>query len=269
MHKPSSMRDYLIAILIAVSLLVFFAFYLFLRRGYLLDAPTTADLLYLPNKALAGVAMTLLAFTFLIGPIVRYFDRFDRWLSYRKEIGVVAAFFAVIHGLVSYYFLPLKFPQQWIEFSTWEFGAGLAGVIILVLLYILSFKGIIATLDGSLWWFLQRWGLRLAVLATLIHVYVMKWDGWFSWLTQGSGRVTPELANPWLPSLAILATLFITWVIIIRLYESIFLFRDYGFKTKEISMDQEIKSRGRRFFLISLTVLGILYLVVIVRWIGV
>ncbi len=267
MHKPSSMRDYLIASLITASLLVFFGFYLFIRRGYFFDAPLTADTLFVPNKALAGVAVTLLAFTFLIGPITRYFDRFDTWLSYRKEIGIMAGFLAVAHGLVSYYLLPIKFPQVWIEFSSMEFGAGLAGAIVLILLFVLSWKSIITRMSGRLWWFLQRWGLRAAVVLTLIHVYIMKWSGWIKWLQQGGGKATAELANPWMPGLGILVTLFITWVVVIRLYESLFLFRAFGFTTKEISMDQVIKKRGRRFFLGSLFVLTICSLVVIARWV--
>lgn len=266
MHKPSSFRDYLIATLITACILVGFSLYLFLRRGYFFDAPLTADLLYVPNKALAGTAMTLLAFTFLIGPITRYFDRFDQWLSYRKEIGIVAAFLAVAHGLVSYYLLPLKFPNEWIEFSTPEFGAGLVGVLFLVLLYILSFKKIILLVHGGPWWFLQRWGLRAVIILTLIHVFALKWSGWVTWLKQG-GSITPELAHPFMPGLGILVTLFIVWVVVVRLYESLFLFKDFGFKSKEIVMDVTLKARGRRFFIWSFWIFVLLFVLVLTRFI--
>jgi len=268
MHKPSNLRDYLIAGLITTSLLVFFGFYLLVRRGYFFDAPATADTLFVPNKVLAGVGMTLLAITFLIGPIVRYFDRFDKWLGYRKEIGIVGGFLAIFHGIISYYLLPKKFPQTYLDFTTLEFGAGLIGALLLFFLFILSFKKIIGMMSGNLWWVLQRWGLRLAIALTLIHVYIMKWNGWVKWLKQGGGNATAELANPWMPGLGILVTLFITWVVIVRLYESLILFRDCGFKTKEICMDQEIKKRGRRFFLVSFWILVMLYIVVFTRWIA-
>lgn len=265
MHKPSSFRDYLIATLIATSLFVFFGFYLCIRQGYLWDAPATADTLFLPNKALAGTAMALLALTFLIGPIVRYFDRYDTWLSYRKEIGIVAGFLAVLHGIVSYTLLPIKFPQVWIDFTATEFLAGLVGVIVLIILFVLSWKSVILLVTGGPWWFLQRWGLRIAVIATLIHVYVMKWSSWATWFTRGGGQPTPELAIPALPALGLLITLFITWVVVIRLYETLFLFRDCGFKAKEICMDLEIKARGRRFFVWSFWIYLALTLVVLLR----
>ncbi len=268
MHKPSSLRDYVIAFLIAGAIMILFGFYIFFRRGYLFDAPPTADLLYVPNKVLAGTAMTLLALTFIIGPIVRYFDRFDKWLGYRKEIGIVAAFLAIFHGLVSYYLLPLKFPRFWIDFSSIEFGAGLVGAALLAFLFFISFKQAITLLGAGRWWFLQRWGLRLAVIATLIHVYAMKWPGWVKWLTQGGGKATAELAHPFLPGLGLLATLFITWVVIIRFHESVFLFKDLGLTPKEISINEDLKKRGRRFFIYSFWIFVLLSVVVLLRWVA-
>ncbi len=266
MHKPSSLRDYTIASLIAASLIAFFTLYLSYRRGYIFDAPPTADALYVFNKIIIGAGTVLLAFTFLIGPIVRYFDRYDTWLSYRKEIGIVGAFLAFAHVIISYFFLPLKFPRAWFDFSETEFAAGIIGTTILLLLFLLSFKQVITWIEGGRWWFFQRWGLRLVIVATLIHVYVMKWSGWVKWWKQG-GTVTPELAHPLIPGLGLLVTIFLTWVVIIRLYESIFLFRNCGFGTKEICMDINIKSRGQKFFIRSFWVMMILYAVVFLRFI--
>lgn len=266
MHKPSSMRDYVIALLIATSLTVFFSLYLFIRRGYLFDAPPTADTLYVFNKAVVGAGTVLLAFTFLIGPIVRYFDRFDQWLGYRKEIGIVAGFLVFFHAIVSYSFLPLKFSQSRFTFDSLPFAAGFIGVLLLIFLFIISFKKVIEMMDGSRWWFLQRWGLRFVILLTIIHVYSMKWNGWMKWLKQGGGNPTAELANPQMAGLGILVMMFLTWVVIVRLYESAFLFRNCGFSAKEICMDSAVKARGRKFFIGSFWVLVVLYCLVITRW---
>lgn len=267
MHKPSSLRDYVIALLIASSLTVFFGLYLFIRRGYLFDAPPTADMLYVPNKIIIGAGTTLLAFTFLIGPIVRYFDVLDKWLGYRKEIGIVGGLLAISHGIISYFFLPLKFPRSNLDLTSLTFGAGLIGAILLLFLFIISFKKVIEMMGGSRWWFLQRWGLRLVILFTLIHVYAMKWTGWMKWLKQGGGAPTAELAHPQMAGLGILVMLFVTWVVIVRLYESIFVFKNFGLSTKEISMDPILKARGRKFFVGSLWTLIILFFLVATRWI--
>ena len=266
MHKPSNARDYIIALLIASSLTAFMGLYLLVRRGYMFDAPPTADMLYVPNKVIVGAGTVLLAFTFLIGPIVRYFDRFDTWLGYRKEIGIVGGFLVFFHAIISYFFLPLKFPQSKLDLDSITFGAGLVGVLLLIFLFIISFKKAIELIGASRWWFLQRWGLRFVILFTLIHVYSMKWAGWVKWLKQGGGAPTAELANPWMSGLGILVMLFVTWVVIVRLYESLFLFRNCGFATKEICMDGVIKARGRRFFIGSFWVLVALYFFVVTRW---
>lgn len=267
MHKPSGLRDYLVVCLLAAAVVVFFSLYLITRRGYFFDAPITADPLFVPNKAIAGAGMTLLAITFLIGPLSRYFDRWDHLLAYRKEIGIVGGFLAIFHAFISYFLLPLKFPQTKYSLDNPYTLAGLIGVFLLTFLFVLSLKRIISLMDGKTWWFWQRWGLRLVIVATLVHVYLMKWNGWVKWLTQGGGKASAELANPWMPGLGILATLFITWVVIIRLYESVFLFKDFGFTPKEISLDETLKLRGRRFFIISFLVLLIAYLFVATRWI--
>lgn len=269
MHKPSGFRDYFIASLLAATVVVFFSLYLVTRRGYFFDAPVTADPLFVPNKALACAGMTLLTLTFLIGPLSRYFDRWDYLLAYRKEIGIVGGFLALFHAFVSYFLLPLKFPQAKYNLDNPYTLAGLIGIFLLVFLFILSLKHVIPLMEGRTWWFWQRWGLRFVIVATLLHVYMMKWDGWIKWLTQGGGKATPELANPWMPGLGILATLFITWVVLIRLYESLFLFRDFGFTPKEISMNPVLRIHGRRFFIISFLLLIVAYVLVITRWIGV
>jgi DMSO/TMAO reductase YedYZ heme-binding membrane subunit len=268
MHKPSSLRDYGIAVLIAAALLTFFGFYLFIRRGYFLGAPPTADMLFVPNKAIAGAGTAMLAFIFLLGPIVRYFDRLDHWLNYRKEIGIVGGFLIFAHVIVSYFFLPLKFPHSKLDLDSLEFAAGVIGVFLLAFLFIISFKKAVDLLGGNLWWFLQRWGLRLVILLTVIHVYTMKWSGWIKWIKQG-GSVAPtaELANPWMPGLGILVMFFFTWVVIVRLYESVFIFKNFGLSTKEISMDTTLKTHGRRFFISSFVVLIALYVFIITRWI--
>lgn len=267
MHKPSSLRDYAIAILIATILLVLFGCYLFIRRGYLFDAPSTADMLYVPNKAIAGAAVAMLALTFLIGPIARYFDRFDHWLNYRKEIGIIGGLLAVAHVVITYNFLPLKFPHSKLDLDSPEFAAGVIGVFLLAFLFIISFKKAVDLLGGNIWWFLQRWGLRLVILLTLIHVYIMKWNGWMKWIKQGGGAPTAELANPQMAGLGILIMLFFTWVVIVRLYESIFIFKNFGLSAKEISMDTKLKDHGRRFFIGSFLALIALYAFIITRWV--
>ncbi len=266
-HKPSNGRDYFVALLVASVLLTLFSCYLLIRRGYYFDAPPTADMLYVPNKAVAGVGIALLALTFLIGPISRYFNRFDYWVGLRKELGIVGAFFIFAHVIISYHFLPKKFPQEWFSFTSLEWAAGLVGTMLLLFLFIISFRKMVEFIGPGRWWFMQRWGLRIAMVLAVLHVFDMKWAGWVKWITQSPAAPTAELANPWMPGLGILVSMFVAWVVVIRLYETLFLFKNIGLVSKEISGDPVLRPRGRWFFLASLAALVIAYVYVALRWV--
>src|SRR6185369_10777698 len=169
-HKPSSTWDYAVAFFVAFLLFVFFGTYLYIRRGYMFDAPLTADPLYVPNKVIASTGLVMLGLVFLIGPVSRYFDKFDKWIGYRKEVGIVAGFLLIAHGVISYAFSPKKFPADTF-FEPYNFNttlAGLAGILLLVFLTVISLKFFIEKLGGVRWWFLQRWGLRLVVVFSLL-----------------------------------------------------------------------------------------------------
>jgi DMSO/TMAO reductase YedYZ heme-binding membrane subunit len=266
--KPLSFHDYAVALGISLGLTLFGAVYLgVFRRTYLFNAPPHVDAFYVPNKVIIGTGILMLAFTCLIGPLARYFNAFDNLVRYRKEIGVVGGFFALFHVVVSYFYLPLKFPRSGMDFTGAVYGAGLiATFVVIFLLLITSQKAI--DLLGHRWWFLQRWGLRMLILFAVIHVYVMKWNGaWVKWVMKGGGPSIPELPNGWLPGLGLLTGTFVTWVVIVRLYETIFIFKSLGWKPKEISRDDRLRRHGRRFVIFSFCVMIATEVFILTRWI--
>ena len=265
--KPLSFHDYAVAIGISFGLTLFGAVYLgVFRRTYLFNAPPHVDAFYVPNKVIIGTGILMLAFTFLIGPLARYFNAFDNLVRYRKEIGIVGGFFALFHVVVSYFYLPLKFPRSSMDFTGIIYGAGLVATFVTIFLILISFQKAVDLL-GNRWWFLHRWGLRMLILFAVIHVYVMKWNSaWVKWVMKGGGPSTPELPNGWLPGLGLLTGMFLTWVVIVRLYETVFLFKDFGFKPKEITRDTNLRLNGRRFFIYSFFVLIAGYVFIVTRW---
>jgi hypothetical protein len=98
------------------------------------------------------------------------------------------------------------------------------------------------------------------------HVIAMKWAGWEKWFRLGVPQ-TAELANPWMAPASLLVMLFLAWIILIRLYEAVFLFRSVGWSaTREISNDVILLRRGRRFVQYSLVLLIAAYAVVLFHW---
>jgi DMSO/TMAO reductase YedYZ heme-binding membrane subunit len=265
-YQVSNFHDYVVSILIALVLTVFYGGYYMIQRTYMVHAPPGIDAFYVPDKVIAVVGMTLLAFTFLIGPIYRYFDAFDYLLEYRKEIGIIGGFFALFHPVMAYFFLPLTFPQSEIPLTSVTYGAGLAGSLVVIFLIFISYENAKILLGPSRWWLLHRFGLRLVILFAVIHFFCIEWSTWVQWLTQSAGKPSAELLYPWMPEPTIFAGLFIVWVIIVRLYETVFLYKDFGLKPKEIAPDANLRLRGRRFFIYSFSVLIACNVFVFGRW---
>lgn len=192
------------------SLIIFNAlsFYLYLRRGYY-------DL-YIANKAFAGTAFILVGVIFLLGPLGRLYQKFDRFLILRKEFGIIAFFFGLIHPVVSLFMLPTHFPLENYLNNKLTFTAGLLSTGVLFYLFILSFERFTAGLDKKKWWMVQNWGLRILGVFLLLHVLPMKIAGYVKWYQQGGG---PELLRPYLPGAGLLVVSFGVFVLLVRLSE--------------------------------------------------
>lgn len=204
-------QQYGAALAAAIPLFVILSVYLFYRRGYY-------DL-YIANKVFAGVAALLLGIVLLIGPGSRLFSFPGRYIQYRKEIGIVAFFLAFIHGTVSLFFLPSKFPlARFLETLNWPFIFGLIATIILIAIFLISNNWAMTVIGKKRWWRLQYWGVRLVFILVILHVFVMKWEGWVKWYKVGGGK---ELVHPEWPGAGLLVGWFMVFVVLVRLAEFI------------------------------------------------
>ncbi len=202
-------QQYGVACAVAVPLFMLFSVYLYNRRGFY-------DL-YIMNKVFAGEAAVLLGIVLLIGPLSRFFSFPDRYVQYRKELGIVAFFFAIAHGISSYYFLPNRFPVDIFYGALWwPFVFGLAGIIFLIGIFIIGNNFVMRKMDPRVWWPLQYWGVRIVFALTALHVFVMKWSGWISWYQKGGAK---ELVHPEWPGAGLLVGWFMVFVIFVRIAE--------------------------------------------------
>lgn len=157
------------------------------------------------NKATADTSITLLGIVLLIGPFSRLFTRFDKMLIQRKLLGIYAFLFGLAHtlialfvtGSISRYFSP----------PTPAPVTGLLSVLIMLVLFALSFDTIIGKLSRKTWWKIQYRGLRLAALLALTHVVLLKISRWFP--------LKPDALIP----ASLTVSLFILYVLVVRLAE--------------------------------------------------
>lgn len=189
--------QYFRAFLLALAVAGVFSLYLFLRRGYF-------DLFIL-NKVLASASLALLGIVLLIGPISRFYNRFDKWLIYRREIGIMAFLLALTHGLISY-------SGKTSPALLW----GIISLVILALLFLTSYKFVENRLNRKLWIGIQSWGVRLGALFAFWHLTLLKYPGWVKWLNSERDQ---KLALPDLPPASLFGALFIGFVAITRLAE--------------------------------------------------
>lgn len=204
-------QQYGAALAVTIFLFIILSIYLFYRHGYY-------DL-YVANKVFANVAAVLLGIVLLIGPGSRLFSIFDRYLQYRKELGITAFFLVLIHGVVSFFFLPSKFPrQQFFETGFFPFIFGLAATIILIAIFFISNEWAINTIGRAKWWRWQYQGVRLVFALILFHVFLKKGNDWIRWYQVGGGK---NLAHPEWPGAGLLVGLFLIFVVLIRIAEFI------------------------------------------------
>lgn len=204
-------RQYGAALVVAIPLFVILSIYLFYRRGYY-------DL-YIANKIFAGVAAILLGIVLLIGPLSSHFSFPDRYVQYRKELGIVAFILTLIHGIVSFFFLSSKFPLSGFLGTLYlPFVFGLMATIVLGVLFLISNDRAMTAVGRAMWWRLQYWGVRLAFILVLLHVFIMKWNGWVIWYKAGGSS---NLIHPEWPGAGLLVGWFMVFVVFVRLAEFI------------------------------------------------
>lgn len=184
----NDIRDYIIASIIGIIIFSIFSLYIFERRGYY-------DL-YIMNKVFAGTSLVLLCIVLLIGPLCGFSQKFTPCLTFRKELGMLSFFLALAHSIISFFFLPSRFPLSHLfSEDIVPFAFGLLSIILLTGIAIISNNFFMNKLGAQRWWFIQRWGARIAFILVFLHLTVMKYPGWITFFTKGGSA---ELAKPYL-----------------------------------------------------------------------
>jgi DMSO/TMAO reductase YedYZ heme-binding membrane subunit len=205
-------KQYGTALIIAGTVFLSLSVYIYFRRGYYS--------LYIANKAFAGAAASSLGLDLLIGAFSRAFPGRANFLQYRKELGVVAFFLALVHGIVSLFLLQDYFNMAYyLGWINWPFIYGLTALLVLFIILLISNQKATQKLGVKRWWQWQNWGARIGFLLVLFHVVVMKWRSWLLWYKRGGG---PELTRPDWPGGGILVGWLMLFVVLVRLGELFF-----------------------------------------------
>ena len=208
------LRQWMVAMLASGTIFAVLSLYLFLRRGYYN--------LYIANKAFGSAGFMVIAIVLLIGPLSRLYQRFDPWIIYRKELGIVGFIAALAHTIISLFLLPDKFQlASFFKFVSFNRGLvpflfGITSILVFCILTVMSFDTVIRRMNKEVWWRWQYRGVRIAAILLFLHLVVMKYPGWISWYAKGG---SDELIGPYMPPGSIIAGSFGLFVLLVRLVE--------------------------------------------------
>lgn len=214
-HKPGinwkfEFQQYGTALLITAVTFIIYSVYADERSGGAFDT-------FAVNRALADLAAILLSFVLLLGPVNRLFNRYDKFLQYRKELGILMAFAAILHAVMTFFFLNTRFPKaDFLADDIYGFMFGLLATTGLVLLVFISNKAVMRMVGVKTWARWQSWGARLIFTLMALHVAWLRLPGWIDFY---QGTATRRGLHPEWPSAGMLVGLLLAFVILVRLAE--------------------------------------------------
>ena len=139
--------------------------------------------LFISNKAIALAALALIALSYAIGSLSKFWPKFSSLLNARKYFGLFGFGLGAIHGLIS---LLIFDPQHYPKFFTdgvLNFAGelsmlfGVLALAIFAIVAISSIPSIAESLRQDQWLKIQRLGY-LGLLLLAGHVFVMGYKGW-------------------------------------------------------------------------------------------
>ncbi|MCH7492815.1 hypothetical protein IID19_04515 [Patescibacteria group bacterium] len=206
-------------ILFSIVIFIIGGLYLYLRRGEF-------DL-HIANKVFAITSLFLIGFSLSLSALCYFWNFLDTKIVYRKHLGVIGFAYALLHALTTFILLREEFPwPDWYSTEIISVLLGLAALIIFSGLAAISNRFSIMELGGRTWRRLLRYGGYTGFILVIIHFGLLKYKGWGRWFSS---------YDPWMPPLSLIAIIFVSLVLMLRLALAIALFRK---KSNEASEDE-------------------------------
>lgn len=189
--------------------------YAVVRYNLVRSVPLDNIPLYISNKAISLSATILIGFSFLLGPLARFWPKpFVQQLPLRKHLGVLGFGLAALHAVVSLILLtPAYYPKFFSQNGQLNFIGetsmlfGILAFLVFAGITITSLPPVEKQMDQNQWKFVQRLGY-LAYAFVLLHVAIMGYRGWFR----------PESWQFGLVSISLISALFIIFVLLMRMF---------------------------------------------------
>ncbi len=165
------------------------------------DLPFT---LFTTEKCTAIASVCCLALTLALGPLSHFFSIADKLLPYRRSLGLTAAFMSILHVLLVWMYLPLKFPKQysadyplsWFVAHWFTIVMGFLTLALFLVIALYSFPGGLRKLGERKWMILQKLAYLVMVMIVLHLLSMGKIpNNWIAW-TQTHDKPLPPGSLP-------------------------------------------------------------------------
>lgn len=162
-------------------------------------------------KGFTNTGYLLIGFSLLIGSLAKFWNYFDTYLHYRKQLGIIGFFYILLHGFVGT--LIYVFPNPLILWDNfWAISYGILGLVLFFICYCISEIIVIRLLGPKLWRRLIRYLSYTAFILGTIHLFLAKYRVWEEYIM--SDRIFPPIS----------LTLFVFGVSILVFRTYVFLF---------------------------------------------
>ncbi len=142
-------------------------------------------------KGFTNTGYLLIGFSLLIGSLAKFWNYFDTYLHYRKQLGIIGFFYILLHGFVGT--LIYVFPNPLILWDNfWVIFYGILGLVLFFVCYCISEIVVIRVLGPKLWRRLIRYISYTAFILGTIHVFLAKYTVWQEYII--SDRIFPPIS---------------------------------------------------------------------------
>ncbi len=160
------------------------------------------------NKSVADTSIILIGLSMMLASVCYFWNFFDRFIVYRKQLGVIGVLFGFVHMYLSFGALQRLFLfETWQKSIPWAPLTGFLAAVIFLVMLIVSPGFIAQKIGGHLWRGILRFG-HIAVALIWLHVYFLKFGYILKWYNEGMKT---------LPSSSVIVLVFMTLVMVLRI----------------------------------------------------